>query len=264
MVFSKWPHWFLQACGGIPSRYVCWDLETIGQGGPGEALIWQVGHVVVVEGKVVDRFEAILNWADSDLLRAETVQEALQQHQLHSVAGDSARYRLSWERLTSEGQRPERVMTEWPRQLQRLQQAGFKFVGHNVYNFDEKVLYHFIHDLDTFPDFSFGDWDLFDTCILEKLNQLEHEPRAEPRSGDTLRSYLLRSANPGAKVYSNLPTHCVSKYGLRPPTNSKWDRVHNASYDAYLCFLLMEIFKYNYQSNLVRRATQKHWRQRNT
>lgn len=263
MIFNKWPAWFLRACGGLPSRYVCWDLETLGNGGPREALIWQVGHVVVVDGKVVDRFEAILNWSDSDLLRAETVQEVLQQHQLNSMGGEAAKARLSWDRLVSEGQRPEHVMSEWPRQLHRLQKAGFKFVGHNVYNFDEPVLYHLIHDLDTYPEFSFGDWDLIDTCILEKLNQLEHTSRAEPRTGDTLRSYMTRSASPGTKVYSNLPTHCVTKYGLRPPTSSRWDRPHNASYDAYLCYLLMEIFKHQYGVRVAQGKTKRHWRQRN-
>jgi hypothetical protein len=264
MIFSKWPPWFVQACGGLPSRYVAWDLEAMGCN-VAEALIWQVGHVVVIDGKVEDRFEAILNWSDSDLLRSDTVQEMLQKHQLTSKAAPGGD-RLSWDRLVKEGQKPEYVLTEWTAQLHRLQTAGFKFVGHNVYNYDEKVLYQHIHDWDLYPDFQFTDWDLFDTCTLEKLNQLTHVPQAEPRMGDTMRSYMQRAQIPGSPVKSNLAVHCVTKYKLRPPVTSRWDKPHNASYDAYLCYLLMEIFRYSHHQHQVRQSaggSTRRLRQRN-
>lgn len=265
MIWTLWPDWFWrQLGGGPPLNYVCFDLETLGFE-VNDTLIWEVGHVVVVDGKARERFGCVLDWSKSSCFSKAVVQELFQKHIDGSLAPRSTR-RLTWERITSSGHAPEQTLREWTAQLLRLRDLGFAFVGHNAVRFDEKVLHRHCTDLDVRDDFDLGPNALYDTMVLENLSQMLPLPKADPRPGETLRAWNDRVCTFSRRdVKSNLPTHCVQKYGLQPAGCGNRDYAHNASYDAWLCHCLFEIYRHALLRHraMVAKRPRRVWRQRN-
>ncbi len=254
MIFSLWPEWFRERIGAWPLDYCTFDVETTGFGK--DDLLTGVGHCLVCDGKVIDRLELIVD-LDSD----PDIDSQWLAHKLarldEQMRGGGGIIRGLYERMRREGLPLREVLAFYAELFDTLLAGGVRFAAHNGYRFDEVVLARHFERIGR-RNFTLGDDFLFDTCALERANQLTDRPQALPRRDDTLRSYcrrLLHVHGPG--VQSNLDTHCCSKYGFAVKYGLDMKQAHTAAFDSFLVHLLMEEFRAGYHTPLEYAAPQQ-------
>jgi len=243
MIVASWPWWFCQLFGGSwPRSYCTFDCETSGFVRDKD-LIVEMGHCLVEDGKPVDRLSLVLDWTEHDIVPDHWLRRRLDETR-QAMAQDGKTYCMTYERMRAEGVRPpEKVLRFYYDLFSTLIERRFLFAAHGGF-FDEEMLAHAVAGFRIADGFQFPDNQLFDTMSIEKGNQLAHDRNAQPRPGETLRSYFrrLRFLKGGGKVRSSLDQHCAVKYDLARRYGLDMSQAHSAGFDAYLVHLLMEEF----------------------
>jgi DNA polymerase III epsilon subunit-like protein len=242
MIVNYWSKNFRALFGGTwPTSMCCVDLETSGFS-PERDVIVEWGHVLVDNGKIVDRLSLVIDWTDHPVVPMHWLSSRLRSvRQGMELAGK--RYHHSIERMRAEGVKPDQALPFINEFVQTIKKRGVIFVGHNIV-FEEKMLCaNFLGFNITRDGFSFGDNGFLDTEGIEKASQALTNPRMYPRSGDTLRDYFHRVKYTNiAGLKSNLDDHCSDKYGFAKHGVRRED-MHAAEVDAYCSYLLMEAFR---------------------
>jgi DNA polymerase III epsilon subunit-like protein len=245
----------------FPKDYIVFDVETTGRvfyGANGQHtpvnnghhdLITQIGHCVVRDGEAKHKGGVILDWTDESV------------HALHEfeVMGDSEwirakleylervfeergrTYQVPFDKMKSEGENPVEVLAAYYDMFQDAREKGMKFVGHNAWGFDVKMVrYHFRQYLD--KDFAWEHDEIIDTGMLEKaIQERENLYASLPWSTENLKTWSRRQANsPRAGVKWNLDQHVVGKYDLVKRYNLDMVDAHDASFDCYITHLLLK------------------------
>lgn len=238
MIVNFWPSWFRQLYGGQwPRSYCCVDTETTGYSHT-EDVVTEWGHVLVEDGKVVDRLSLVLNWTGREeppdywlRNRLRMVQQGMQHNGITC--------HMSYERMKTDGMDPDRAFEFIRRFTDRIKARRIPFVLHN-YNFDEKMLSSNFLQFKVGNGFSFGD-RIIDTEAVEKASQIPDNPRVHPRQGDSLRDYFHRVKHTRVQgLFSNMDVHCAAKYQFKAKHGISRQDMHAADVDAYCCHLLMQ------------------------
>lgn len=241
MLITRWPGWFKDLYGGnLPEEYMAVDVETTGFDKNKDVIV-EIGHVLVRGGKVSSSLNLILNWAGHRVVREGYVRNKLESvKKSMNQAGKS--WSLTWEKMTSEGMRPERAMDFYRELLADWSSQGGFFVLHNGF-FDEDMLAYNFAGFGVDPDgFDFPDNQYFDTAAIERGNQLPGDPACLPQKGETMKKYFKRLKYiGGSKLHSSLDDHCLKKYGLADGLDAS--QCHTSMFDSLLTHRLMEKFR---------------------
>lgn len=246
MIFNYWPESFRKLYGGgWPLDYCCVDVETTGYS-PNQDVIVEWGHILVHDGKIVDRLTLVFDWTDHPMIRDHWLRQRLD-YVDRSMRASGAHCHMTYERMRKEGMKADKALRFVLDFTKAVQESGTIFAAHGGI-FDEKMICANMALFKVAPGFSFGDNGLMDTEAVEKASQAIDKERVHPRHNDTLRSYFHRvkySRLEGVK--SNLDGHCYKKYGFEERGIKKSD-LHAAETDAYCVHLLMEEFRGKYKS----------------
>ena len=238
---NHWKPWFRDLYGGEwPRSFVTFDLETTGFSLDRD-VITEIGHCLVQDGEVVDRFSVVLDWTHHHIVPAHYVRERLS-HVAAAMYDSGHRLSVSWEQMQEEGVEPEKALQFYYDLFRVFQSKGLFFAAHGGYAFDEKMLDANFKGFGISHGFAFDDNELFDTHCLEKATQADNKAKLLPEISDTLRSYFLRvnyAKCPGVK--SKLPV-CFDRYRFDLKGLDKYD-LHGAEMDAYCVYLLMEEYR---------------------
>ena len=135
-----------------------------------------------------------------------------------------------------QGQEPERALTQLAELIRDMLQLGY-IVGHNVVNFDLRMLHYEFKRYNI--DLDIPDDKVIDTGILVKASQLN----ADRGPKETWVAWARRVGSIFAKgVYWSLDRYCIQAYELEELGANK-SLAHNAGYDCYLSHLVLKRFK---------------------
>lgn len=243
MIAATWPDWFWTNFPGgkFPDTVLCFDLETSGYSLELD-VITQFGHVMVENGKVVDRLQIIVDWTGRDVPPDSWLRDRLASLQRHLREKGSA-CGITYQRMQQEGVKPEKALRFYYDLFMAIKAKGVPCAAHNGYGFDEQVLESNFAGFGVANGFDFGENGLIDTDLLERANQVPEHPRVKPWRGDTLRSYFGRLRGLRLKgIKSNLDTHCFGRYSFAERGVRRED-MHTADVDAFCVHLLLESFR---------------------
>lgn len=240
MIVKHWPAAFLDAAGGFPDCYVCFDLETTGFDRKTDVII-EIGHVLVEHGEVTDELSLLLDWSKHPVVPLHWLVDriaALRQ----TLSDKGIAHHLPYERLCKEGIDPLEALRFYREFFEQLKAQGMPVVGHNVYRFDEPMLEANLVGFQVCEEFAFGDWQLWDTLALEAATQHgPGEPKALPKAGETLRDWMKRASH--LRAETNLTRTLLKKYDLAAKHGLNTLDSHSACYDARLCHHLMQEYR---------------------
>lgn len=205
-----------------------------------EDVVTEWGHVLVEDGKVIDRQTVVVDWTGRTTPPDWWVARRLQQVSYGmSMAGKTCH--MSYDRMKAEGMKPEKAFTFIAQFTDIVRRKGIPFVLHNGF-FDEKMLSANFLQFKFGNGFSFGD-RLIDTEGVEKATQIPDNSRVHPLRNDTLRSYFTRVKHTRVQgLKSNMDEHCYAKYRFGDRYGIDPKDMHSAETDAYCCHLLMKEF----------------------
>lgn len=237
MIINHWLQTLQTTFGGFPRDYTVIDIETSGFD-PASDLILNIGHVIVEDGVVVDRLDALLDWTRGDHVDPNWLYARMDRCQ-RQMASNGLEYKMSFDRLQTYGEDPIGVLQAYHDLIVAQRAANYAFVMHNGYNFDApRLCTHFKRWLGL--DLEFGANEIWDTGMIEKASQLNAVP--DPR--ESMRAWSRRVGGARTKgVKWSLDGHCVPKYDLVRRYNLNEADAHGAGYDSYVTYLLFETFR---------------------
>ncbi len=240
MIVKHWPVSFTAGYGHeLPKTYCCFDLETTGFDRKTDVIL-EIGHVLVVDGEVTDELSVLLDWTQHPVVPQHWLKERIAGLR-QTLSDRGIAHHLPFEKLAAEGINPLKALEFYRDFFAKLKAQDVPVVGHNVYRFDEPFLEANLLGFQVADEFSFGDWQLWDTLPLEAATQVgPTDPKAVPVAGDTLRSWMTRASY--IKAQTNLTRTLVQKYGLVQKYNLDTRDSHSACYDARLCHHMMQEF----------------------
>jgi hypothetical protein len=212
-------------------------------------LITQLGHCVVRNGVPKHKGGVILDWTKEEVRSLhefevmgdpEWIREKLEY--LERVFEERGRvYQVPFGKMKTEGVHPIEALQAYYDMFQDARTRGMKFVGHNAWGFDVKMVrYHFRQYLD--EDFVWKRDEIIDTGMLEKaIQERENSYASLPWPAENLKTWSRRQANsPRAGVRWNLDQHVVGKYDLVARYNLDMKDAHDAGFDCYITHLLLK------------------------
>lgn len=223
---------------GFPDDYLVFDVETTGVEF-GTDLVAQLGYVLVRDRKPADQGWVYLDWTrdpevDQGWLRRR-VEETRRHVEFKNGQPTGKVYKVAYDRMR-DGMDPREALRRYHKLFLDNRAEGHFVVAHNGYHFDARYVEEHLH---TFlgETFRFGDYELFDTGMIEKGAQAAMTPWI----GESVRDYSLRVAKTWLKgVYWALDSYCVPKYGLDAKVNIKAADAHDAAVDCLLTHALFE------------------------
>lgn len=255
----------------FPDDYIVVDVETTGRvfyGANGSYtpgnhgyhdLITQIGHCIVRGGEVKHSAGVVLDWSREDtreLHEFEAMQDprwlADQLDFLERVFAEKGRtYQVPLSKMKDEGESPIKILQGYYDLFIESREKGLKFVGHNAWGFDAKmIMYHFRHYLG--KSFKWKSDEIIDTGMIEKaIQDADNENISLPWPTENLKTWSRRIANsPRAGIRWNLDQHVVNKYNLVERFGLNMEEAHDAGFDCYLTHLLLSTFKTAYEAEV--------------
>lgn len=225
---------------GFPSDYLAFDVETTGFK-VGEDLVAELGYVLVRGSRPVDRGWVFLDWTRDPGVDQGWLRERIEQTRRHVETKNGQptgrTYHVNYDRLR-DGMDPREALRRYERLFLDNRDAGHFCVAHNGYHFDARFIEYHLRNL-VGSDFRFGDYELFDTGVVEKGSQGAMTPWA----GETLRDFSARVSRTWLKgVYWSMD-HCAPKYGLAERLGLRSAEIHDAAVDSLLTHALFEEFR---------------------
>jgi DNA polymerase III epsilon subunit-like protein len=224
---------------GFPDNYLVFDVETTGFH-QGVDLIAQLGYVEVYGRRPVDRGSVFLDWTRHPEVDQDWLKERIEKTRGHVEESKDGQptgkvYQVSYEKLQA-GMEPSEALRRYQNLFLHARQNGHFFVAHNGYHFDGRFIEeHFSTFLA--GDFKFGDYELYDSGMVEKGAQAG----MGPWEGESVRDFSMRVAKTWLKgVKWSLDNHCVPKYNLGEKMEISQSQAHDASTDCLLTHALFE------------------------
>ena len=248
----------------FPEDYIVFDVETTGRvfyGAQGSYtpdrhgyhdLITQIGHCIVRGGEVKHSAGVVLDWTRPEVASTHEFDVMRDQQWLRDqldfldkVFTEKGRtYQVPYTKMQAEGRDPIEIIRGYYDIFNDAREQGLKFVGHNAWGFDVKMVrYHFRQCLN--EDFKWRSDEVIDTGMIEKaIQDADNENISLPWPTENLKTWSRRIANsPRAGISWNLDQHVVNKYNLIERYNLNMDEAHDAGFDCYLTHLLLETYK---------------------
>jgi|TARA_R110000824_G_scaffold82768_15_gene207521 hypothetical protein len=251
MIINEWEPSFTEKYGHVfPNTYLCIDTEYTG-GNEREDLVVEIGHVMVHEGRVIDRMNVVLDWSVYEDIDSAFVRYKLDD--IRSRMGDD--WRVTWEVMKEEGIPPVKALRFYNKLFNIWHKRDLPYVAHNGRKAEERMLRGIFNRIIHKPFFMHENqlWDtgaIFKASMLCDSSEASHSSsrwKAFPDRTDSLKSYFNRVINARVKgLYWNLK-HCLEYYDLTGKLEDT-HRFHQADYDAYCSHLLMQ----EYRSRITR------------
>jgi hypothetical protein len=251
MIINHWGPAFTKLYGHIfPESYLCVDTEfTWGHGD--KDLVYEIGHVLVENRRVVDRLNIVLDWTHHKTVPKEMVRSFLRQAELKTREAGK-HYRVTYQVMQEEGIEPEKALQFYWDLFKTVKARKILFAAHHGYRADEGIFRrHFHLDLGH-EEFPFGANGMIDTGAIEKASQVvdsmdpaivKQRKKYFPTPADTMESYFRRVVNGHAKgIFWNLG-ETVKKYKLDEKHGLDMGHCHEAEFDALLVHHLMEEYR---------------------
>lgn len=248
----------------FPDNYIVFDVETTGTvfyGANGadkpelngyHDVITQIGHCIVRGGEAKHRAGIILDWMKPEYMEHHEFDVMKDSgwlvHQLNYLVDifeqKGRTYQIPPDRMEAEGQDPIKTLEAYYDIFTEARKEGLKFVGHNAWGFDAKMMrYHFRQYLG--KDFKWRPDEIIDTGMIEKAVQdRDNENVSLPWKTENLKTWSRRMSNsPRRGIKWNLDTHVVGKYNLIEKYNLNMDDAHDAGFDCYITHLFLQTLK---------------------
>ena len=232
---SKYKHQF-------PNSYLCFDTEFTGRS-ERDDLILEIGHVLVENGKVVDKLNLVLNWYELDV-PSEWLNYKL--NQMRYIVGPG--WRLTPDVLKTEGINPLQALRFYSKLFRTWADRGMPFVAQNGINADEPMLRgnlnRFLNKSFEIPANSY-----FDTGAIFKADQVwqardgdlvNYKSVMLPSRSETLKAYFQRICNARIKGVHWSLKFILDHYDLIRKNNLDESQFHNAGFDAMCLHLIMQ------------------------
>jgi len=246
MIVNEWEPYFTARYGHIfPDTYLCLDTEYTG-GDERTDFVMEIGHVMVEDRCVVDQLNVVLDWSvhpgvDSKLLRYKL-------NHIKSIMGQD--WRITWDVMKEEGIAPSKALRFYRKFFTAWDVRDLPYVAHNGRVAEERMLRGtFNRYLDR--SFVIGDNQLWDTgaifkatTLLESLDAAHntHRWKCYPQQSDSMKDYFNRVLSVRARGIRWKLKLCLEHYGICNKLQ-KDHRYHQAMYDAYCSYLLMEAYR---------------------
>jgi hypothetical protein len=243
----RWQDGALRLMGGsFPRSYLTFDVETSGFSFEID-VITEFGAVRVRDGKPVEKIEVIINWTGREVPPHNWLCTRLEDL-ARKLRADGKSLSTNIARMRSQGVPAEEGLKRILAIFAQASADKIPVCAHHGYGFDERMLETNFTGFSIADSFSFGDSRLIDTEALEKALEGQTQRDMTPRSGETLRVWCKRMIGQRLKcIYSNLDTHCFTKYRWRERHNADPGNCHNALFDALLVHYLMEDLRPQYE-----------------
>lgn len=221
--------------GRLPNNYLCFDIETTGFSN--HDYIVQIGHCLVMDGKVVDNQAIYLDWRQckggaltSDVWqRLKTVQT--------KMASLGKPYNITWHDLCHLGQPPLDVLREYRDWFEDLPNTAVVGVTHGGHSFDIRFLERVFQMVLGRPTKNFDKHWVIDTGVILKASMLGrdlfHHPDL-PAWSDHVRGFSA------AGLKYSLHEFAVPEFSLDKDPVVSADKAHDAAYDCYVNHLLYD------------------------
>jgi DNA polymerase III epsilon subunit-like protein len=229
--------WRKELGSELPTDYFCFDLETTGFD-RNDDLIVEIGHCRVVDRSSKYYESQVLDWTQSEYVDTDWLEYKLLSCK-ESMAKTGREYHMTIDRMKEEGEKPEKVFTDYIDLLQGARKLGQMFVGHNMAKFDSPFFTTAAKEW-LGEEFVFQRGEILDTAVIEKAAQAEL-PQLPNEKMDDYFTRVMKTPCPGVRY--NLDDHCVKKYDLLEKYYLDMSEAHTAGFDAMLCHLLLEEFR---------------------
>jgi len=247
MIINAWDNQFTAKYGHhFPPSYLCFDTEFTGRS-ERDDLIVEIGHVLVEDGKIVDRFNLVLNWYEMNIVPASWLDYKL--NQMRHIVGPE--WRLLPETVKKEGINPLQALRFYHKLFHTWANRGLPFVAQNGTNADEPMirgnLNRFLNKTFEIPANSY-----FDTGAIFKANQIWQAQTGDltnyraiilPTRTETLKAYFHRVCGARIRgVHWSLKL-ILEHFDLIKKHNLDTSNLHNAGFDALCLHLIMEEYR---------------------
>lgn len=263
----------------FPDNYFVFDVETTGTvfyGASGSYtpgnngyhdIVTQIGHCIVRNGEVKHYAGSILDWTppearalhEFEIMREPSWVEDALQHLVEVFEASGRVYQVPADKMKDEGVPPVELLEAYYQLFTEARKEGLKFVGHNAWGFDAKMMrYHFRHYLG--KDFKWRHDEIIDTGMIEKAIQDRAKVNVSlPWSTENLKTWSRRMSNsPRRGIYWNLDRHATKKYDLVERYNLDMTNAHDAGFDCYMTHLLLDTYKGIYETEVGSRAVKEY------
>ncbi len=226
-------NWFAEVgdfLGGWPRDYIVVDLETNGPN-PHDSftLPLQLGWVLVEDCVPVNSGSVMLNWT-LPTYGINSMELALSMQRVHEFMTKKKRvYHMTMDKV-ADGVDPAEALQALGSLVSDSLAAGYKLVGHNVYNYDRPILER-VWGQYAGLSLPLTAAAIVDTMRIEQSRILKIMP---PDYNSVLDWYQAMQKRPFTRC--NLAEHCAQVYGL--PSDPL--QAHDAGYDTHLNHLLLE------------------------
>lgn len=261
MIVNEWePHFTARYGHTFPDTYLCLDTEYTG-GDERTDFVMEIGHVMVKDRRVVDQLNIVLDWSvhpdvDLDLLRYKL-------NHIKSIMGRD--WRITWDVMKEEGVAPSKALHFYRKFFDAWNDRDLPYVAHNGRVAEERML------RGTFNRylnraFVIGDNQLWDTGAIFKASALSesldpshdvHQWKCYPKRSDSMKDYFDRVLNTRARGIKWKLKLCLEQYKITDQLQDD-HRYHQAVYDAYCSYLLMEAYRKKITRCNVGKALKSH------
>lgn len=232
-------HWFGSA---LPDTYLSFDLETTGFEKDWDIPL-QIGHTLVVDGKISARREYILQWTRSPYVKQEWLKDKLlylkDRIEFDPKLGrrTGRTWQFDYERIDREGRDPIKVLTYYRDLFRKCRANDCLFVGQQGW-YDSGMFANVSHEFLNGDGFEFDDDEMFDVGSLVK--SIQCEPPLMPKPEETLRQWAGRinaTRKPGVMWTIK---HAVELFGLKADATFDATKLHGAGEDSYWVHRIMQ------------------------
>lgn len=247
MIINSWDNSFTAKYGHqFPKTYLCFDTEFTGRS-ERDDLIMEIGHVLVEDGKVVDKLSLVLNWYELDVVAPAWLDYKL--NQMRYLVGTG--WRLLPDIVKAEGINPLQGLRFYHKLFQTWAQRGMPFVAQNGINADEPMLRGNFNRFLNRP-FEIPANSYFDIGAIFKANQVWQAHGNElvnyravmlPSRTDTLKSYFRRICGMKIRGLHWSLEFILNHYDLIKKHGLDTIQLHSAEFDALCLHLIMEEFR---------------------
>jgi hypothetical protein len=247
MVINEWDSRFIARYGStFPSSYLCFDTEFTGRSVTND-LVVEIGHVLVEDGKVIDRLNLILNWYDHP--QAHTFNLDYRLNIMKKRLGDD--WKFTPQLLKTQGINPLKALKFYHKLFKLWADRKMFFVAQNGVNADEAMLRgnfsRFINKSFDLPEDGYFDtgaiFKAFSIWNSESENVKPYKSYILPGKHETLKSYFSRVCNTRITgVYWSLK-FILEHFNLLQKHNLSTSDLHSAGFDALCLHYIMEEYR---------------------
>ena len=246
MIVNEWEPYFTAHYGHVfPDTYLCLDTEYTG-GDERTDFVMEIGHVMVEDRQVVDQLNVVLDWSVHPGVDIELLRHKL--NNIKSIMGND--WRITWKVMKEEGIAPSKALRFYYKFFQAWNKRDLPYVAHNGRVAEERMLRGVFNRYFN-RSFVIGDNQLWDTGAIFKATALaesldlshdKHRWSCYPKHSDSMKDYFNRVLGVRAKGIRWKLKLCLEHYDLLDQLQDN-HRYHQAVYDAYCSYLLMEAYR---------------------